>query len=103
MEEVKKYLKTRIENIEEKIKLEKNKFENIKKKEEILNVFFLIDLIDKYNISSKNILELIRVETATDSSQIRLFDDCDTENKIYWKEIDKFRLSRGDIIIKSKV
>ncbi|MBF0715800.1 hypothetical protein [Gemelliphila palaticanis] len=83
MEELKYYLKSRIENIEKEIKTGKDKFKNIKKKEELLNVIFLIDLMDKHNINSKNILEVIQVETVTDSSQIRLFDDCDTENQDY--------------------
>lgn len=46
---------------------------------------------------------IIQVETVIDSSEIRLLDDCDSENKAYWKEIDNLRLSRGDIIIKRKV
>lgn len=103
MEELKDYLKSRIENIEKEIKTGKDKFKNIKKKEELLNVIFLIDKLRQHNIHSKNIVELTKIETATDSSEIRLLDDCDTENKEYWKEIDNFRLSRGDIIIKCKV
>lgn len=102
MQELKNYLSARIEHIEKEIRLEKNKAENIKTKETLLSVLFLINLMEKYDINSKSLLEIITVETATDSSQVRLFDDCDTENQEYWKILDKVRLSRGDIIIKRK-
>lgn len=102
MQELKEYLKNRIENINEEIKLGKNKQENIRIKRELLNIDRLIDMMNKHNIRSNKILEIITIETATDSSEIRLFDDCDTENKEYWKEFDKVRLSSGDIIIKRK-
>lgn len=102
MQELKEYLKYRIENINEEIKLGKNKQENIQIKRELLNIDRLIDMMNKHNIHSNKILEIITIETATDSSEIRLFDDCDTENKEYWKEFDRVRLSSGDIIIKRK-
>lgn len=72
MEELKHYLKSRIENIEKEIKIGKDKFKNIKKKQ---------DLIDKDNINSKNIIEVTQIETLSTSSKIRLFDDCDIEKK----------------------
>lgn len=102
MQELKEYLKYRIENINEEIKSGKNKQENIQIKRELLNIDRLIDMMNKHNIRSNEILEIIKIETATNSSEIRLFDDCDTENKEYWKEFDRVRLSSGDIIIKRK-
>lgn len=46
------------------------------------------------------------LETATDNSEIRLMDDCDTENMSYWVETEvggeRIRLKGGDIILTIK-
>lgn len=102
MQELKDYLKSRIESSNKELKSGKNTSENIQAKEDLSNAYFMIDMINKYNINPKNISEIITIKTATDSSEIRLFDDCDTEDKKCWKELGNLRLSSGDIIIKFK-
>lgn len=73
MESVKNIISNEIEKINELIKKNENKNENIKLKNELLEVLFLINLSKTYTISKSKIENIFKIsKTTTGYSEFRV-------------------------------
>ncbi|VXC54668.1 hypothetical protein [Chryseobacterium sp. 8AT] len=73
MESVKNIISNEIEKINELIKKNENKNENIKLKNELLEVLFLINLFKTYTISKSKIENIFKIsKTTTGYSEFRV-------------------------------
>lgn len=107
MESVKNIISNEIEKINELIKKNENKNENIKLKNELLEVLFLINLSKTYTISKSKIENIFKIsKTTTGYSEFRVINDCESDNPLNWKEMmidnENVRLNENDILIKFK-
>ena len=108
MEDIKKYIQSKLNNIEAELKRAKsNKLNFIAQKNQLLDMLFLIEIYEKYDISRKNIDKIVILpNTKTDMSEYRLMEDNDLDDKQYWQELvieeEKIKLHSNDIIIKKK-
>ena len=108
MEDIKKYIQSKLNNIEAELKQAKsNKLNFIAQKNQLLDMLFLIKMYEKYDISRKNIDKIVVLpNTKTDISEYRLMEDNDLDDKQYWQELvieeEKIKLHSNDIIIKKK-
>ena len=108
MEDIKKYIQSKLNNIEAELKRAKsNKVNFIAQKNQLLDMLFLIEIYEKYDISRKNIDKIVILpNTKTDISGYRLMEDNDLDDKQYWQELvieeEKIKLHSNDIIIKKK-
>lgn len=89
--------------IEEQLRSSTKTQDLIAKLQELKRIKQELLFMDKHPEIMKSSLYRIN-ETITDSSEIRLMDDCDTENTSHWVETTikgkTIRLQRGDIILK---
>ncbi|MEL3912750.1 hypothetical protein [Treponema pedis] len=108
MEDIKKYIQFKLNNIEEELRQSNSdKLNFIAQKNKLLDMLFLIEIYEKYDISRKNIDKIIILpNTTTDISEYRLMEDNDLDDIRYWQEVmieeKKLRLHSKDIIIKKK-
>ncbi|EFI16447.1 conserved hypothetical protein [Bacteroidetes oral taxon 274 str. F0058] len=108
MEDIKKYIQSKLNNIEAELKRAKsNKVNFIAQKNQLLDMLFLIEIYEKYDISRKNIDKIVILSnTKTDISEYRLMEDNDLDDRQYWQELvieeEKIKLHSNDIIIKKK-
>ncbi|MFN4364437.1 hypothetical protein [Chryseobacterium hispalense] len=107
MELAKNMILLEIETINELIKRNDNKNENLKLKKELLEVLFLIDLSEEYDISKNNIENILKMPGKnTGYSEYRIIDDCESDDPLNWIEAEfkneKVRLYDNDIVIKLK-
>lgn len=107
MELVKNMISSEIERINELIKINENKNENIKLKNELLEVSFLINMSEKYHISMNEIKNIFKIpKENTGYSEYRIINDCESDNPLNWREVminnESMRLQENDIIIKLK-
>ena len=107
MDTIKKYITSELNEVEKQIKLDIDKKENISLKNELLDMLHLVDLYEKYNLKRKNIENIITLpDIYTCSAEYRVVNDCETENRQYWQEIEidenPIRLHSADLIIKMK-
>ena len=108
MEDIKKHIQSKLNNIEAELKRAKsNKVNFIAQKNQLLDMLFLIEIYEKYDISRKNIDKIVILpNTKTDISEYRLMEDNDLDDKQYWQELvieeEKVKLHSNDIIIKKK-
>ena len=79
MEDIKKYIQSKLNNIEAELKQAKsNKLNFIAQKNQLLDMLFLIKMYEKYDISRKNIDKIVVLpNTKTDISEYRLMEDND--------------------------
>lgn len=101
------YILKQIESINELIRKNINKEENIKLKNEFNNILYLISLTNKFDINKNDIEDiLVLPEEKTGYSEFRIINDCESDNKEYWTECKinnkAIRLYPNDIIIKKK-
>ena len=60
MEDIKKYIQSKLNNIEAELKRAKsNKLNFIAQKNQLLDMLFLIEIYEKYDISRKNIYKRV--------------------------------------------
>ena len=108
MEDIKKHIQSKLNNIEAELKRAKsNKVNFIAQKNQLLDMLFLIEIYEKYDISRKNIDKIVILpNTKIDISEYRLMEDNDLDDKQYWQELvieeEKIKLHSNDIIIKKK-
>ncbi|KPH14710.1 hypothetical protein [Chryseobacterium sp. ERMR1:04] len=107
MELVKNMISSEIERINESIKINENKNESIKLKNELLEVLFLINMSEKYHISKNEIKNIFKIpKENTGHSEYRIINDCESDNPLNWREVminnENMRLQENDIIIKLK-
>jgi hypothetical protein len=107
MESVKNMISNEMEKINELIKKNENKDENIKLKNELLEVLFLINLSKTYNISKSKIENVFKItKTNTGYSEFRVVNDCESDDPLNWAEVmidnENVRLNENDILIKCK-
>ena len=108
MEDIKKHIQSKLNNIEAELKRAKsNKVNFIAQKNQLLDMLFLIEIYEKYDISRKNIDKIVILpNTKTDISEYTLMEDNDLDDKQYWQELvieeEKIKLHSNDIIIKKK-
>ncbi|MGF7108278.1 hypothetical protein [Treponema pedis] len=108
MEDIKKYIQFKLNNIEAELRQSNSdKLNFIAQKNKLLDMLFLIEIYEKYDISRKNIDKIIILpNTTTDISEYRLMEDNDLDDIRYWQEVmieeKKLRLHSKDIIIKKK-
>ena len=75
----------------------------IQAKEDLANVIYLLTLCQDLGLTRKSMASAHRLPlTATDSSEYRLMDDCDTEDRNWWQELPGHRLQTDDVIIIKK-
>ena len=89
MEDIKKYIQSKLNNIEAELKRAKsNKVNFIAQKNQLLDMLFLIEIYEKYDISRKNIDKIVILpNTKTDISEYKLMEDNDLDDKQYWQEL----------------
>lgn len=107
METVKNMISNEIEKINELIRRNENKDENIKLKNELLEVLFLINLSETYHISKSQIENIFKIpKTNTGYSEFRLINDCESDDPLNWTEMmidnENIHLNENDIVIKFK-
>jgi len=107
METIKKYITSELNKVEKQIKLNIDKKDNIFLKNQLLDMIYLIDTYEKYKLQRKNIDKVIILpDIYTCAAEYRIINDCESENKQYWQEInidnEAIRLHSDDIIIKMK-
>ncbi|WP_345199793.1 hypothetical protein [Chryseobacterium ginsengisoli] len=96
-----------IERINELIRRDENKDENIKFKNELLEVLFLINISKTYNISKNEIENIFKIPKENKGySEYRIINDCESDDRINWTEVaienKNIRLNENDVIIKFK-
>ncbi|MFC3157993.1 hypothetical protein SAMN05443633_104335 [Chryseobacterium arachidis] len=107
METAKNMISNEIERLNELIKKSENKDENIRLKNELLEVLFLINLSKTYHLSQSQIEHIFKIpETNTGYSEFRIINDCESDDPLRWAEViidnENVRLNENDIIIKFK-
>lgn len=107
MELAKNMILNEIERINELIKRDENKDENIKFKNELLEVLYLIDISTTHQISRNKIENIFKIpKEDTGYSEYRIINDCESDDRLNWKEVtienENIRLNENDVIIKFK-
>jgi len=107
MNKVKEYIISELNEVEKDIKQNVDKTSNISLKNELLDMLHLIDLYEKYKLKRKNIENIIILpDIYTCAAEYRVVNDCESENRKYWQEIEidesPIRLHSADLIIKMK-
>ena len=107
MDKIKDCIISELNEVEKYIKQNVAKVSNISRKNELLDMLYLIDLYEKYNLKRKNIESIITLPNIyTSAAEYRVIDDCESENRQCWQEIEingtPIRLHSADLIIKMK-
>jgi hypothetical protein len=107
MNKIKEYIISELNATENRIKQNEDKASNISLKNELLDMVYLIDLYEKYKLGRKNIESIIILpDIYTSAAEYRVVDDCESENRQYWQEIEingnPIRLHSDDLIFKMK-
>ncbi len=108
MEDIYNFIENKLSEIEFGLKSTKNKTELIKSKNEYLDIKYLLEIYEKFDLKRKNIEEIISLpKTKTNTSEFRIMEDLDCEVREIWTEIDagkeeRLRLHSSDLIIKRK-
>jgi hypothetical protein len=107
MNKIKEYIISELNATENRIKRNEDKASDISLKNELLDMVYLIDLYEKYKLSRKNIERIIILpDIYTSAAEYRVVDDCESENRQHWQEIEingtPIRLHSNDLIFKMK-
>lgn len=107
MKSVQNMISNEIERINELIRRNENKDENIKFKNDLLEVLFLINISKTYNISKNEIENIFKIpKENTGYSEYRIINDCESDDRLNWTEVaienKNIRLNENDVIIKFK-
>ena len=103
MNKIREYIISELNATEKCIKQNEDRVSNISLKNELLDMVYLIDLYEKCKLKRKNIESVVILpDIYTCAAEYRIIDDCESENRQCWQEIEinrtPIRLHSADLI-----
>jgi hypothetical protein len=101
------FLADEIKRIQNLIEENRDKESNIKLKQELSQIIYLLDILNIHTINKNTIETVVELPPSdTGYSEYRVINDCESDHSENWIELSlnnqPLRLAEGDIIIKKK-